>query len=48
VRELALTGRNFGSEEALQFGFVSKVVQGGFREVQGQFPEAVFLKIVDE
>lgn len=29
LRELALTARNFGAEEALKLGFVSKVVEGG-------------------
>ena len=33
ARELALTGRDFGPEEALQIGFVSKVVNGGREEV---------------
>ena len=35
VRELALTARNFGAEEAKDVGFVSKVVKGGRNEVQG-------------
>ncbi|KIJ26565.1 hypothetical protein M422DRAFT_38149 [Sphaerobolus stellatus SS14] len=33
IRELALTTRNFGAEEALQWGFVSKVLKGGQEEV---------------
>jgi delta(3,5)-delta(2,4)-dienoyl-CoA isomerase len=33
ARELALTGRKFGAEEARQIGFVSRVVSGGRAEV---------------
>lgn len=32
-RELALTGRDFGAEEAMRLGFLSRVVQGGKEEV---------------
>lgn len=34
VRELALSAREFDAKEAFQFGFVSKVVEGGKREVE--------------
>jgi enoyl-CoA hydratase/carnithine racemase len=37
ARELALTGRKFGSVEAKEIGFVSDVVQGGRKEVLGEF-----------
>ena len=33
VRELVLTGRNFGSEEALAIGLLSRVVKGGLQDV---------------
>jgi delta(3,5)-delta(2,4)-dienoyl-CoA isomerase len=36
VRELALTGRKFGAEEAMQMGFVSEVVRGGREEVMSR------------
>ncbi|GFZ45269.1 hypothetical protein JCM24511_02995 [Saitozyma sp. JCM 24511] len=36
VRELALTGRKFGADEAKSLGFVSEVVQGGRKEVLGK------------
>ena len=35
-RELALTARNFGAQEAKEIGFVSKVVQGSRQEVVGE------------
>lgn len=36
ARELALTGREFGAEEAKEIGFVSDVVQGSRKEVIGE------------
>jgi delta(3,5)-delta(2,4)-dienoyl-CoA isomerase len=36
ARELALTGRKFGADEAKEIGFVSEVIQGGRREVIGE------------
>lgn len=33
VRELALTGRMFGPEEAVSMGFASKVIQGARQDV---------------
>lgn len=36
VRELALTARPFGASEALNIGFVNKVVKGGRDEVLGE------------
>jgi enoyl-CoA hydratase/carnithine racemase len=36
AREMALTGRRFGAEEAREIGFVGNVVQGGRREVVGE------------
>lgn len=33
LRELCLTARNFGSDEALSLGLVSRVIQGGRAEV---------------
>lgn len=38
VRELAFTGREFDAKEALQFGFISKIVPGG---KDGVFAEAI-------
>jgi delta(3,5)-delta(2,4)-dienoyl-CoA isomerase len=35
VRELVLTARDFDSAEALQVGFVSRIVEGGLAEVTG-------------
>lgn len=35
TREVAFTGRDFGAEEALQVGFLSKVVEGGRDAVLG-------------
>lgn len=35
VREIALTGRNFGAAEAAQMGLTSRVVKGGRAEVVG-------------
>lgn len=35
ARELALTARNFSAQEALDIGFVSKVVPGSYSEVLG-------------
>jgi len=36
ARELALTGRNFDSDEARSMGFVSKVVQGTREDLLGR------------
>jgi len=36
ARELALTGRQFGAQEAKDFGFVSDVIPGGRKEVIGE------------
>lgn len=35
ARELALTGRVFGANEAKEIGFVSQVVKGGRKEATG-------------
>jgi delta(3,5)-delta(2,4)-dienoyl-CoA isomerase len=40
IREWALTGKGFSAEEALRFGFVSKVIEGGRDEVIGKFCNA--------
>lgn len=37
ARELALTGRKFDAQEAKDIGFVSDVVQGGRKEVVGEY-----------
>jgi delta(3,5)-delta(2,4)-dienoyl-CoA isomerase len=37
ARELAFTGRKFSAEEAKVIGFVSDVVQGGRKEVVGEY-----------
>jgi hypothetical protein len=39
ARELALTGRRFGAEEAREIQFVGDVVHGGRREVVGESVE---------
>ena len=36
ARELALTGRGFGAEEAKEIGLISEVVPGGRRGVVGK------------
>lgn len=36
ARELALTGRKFGAEEARDMGFISRVIKGGRKEVVGK------------
>lgn len=33
LRELALTARNFGGEEAMRLGLISKIVDGGREQV---------------
>lgn len=37
ARELALTGRKFGPQEAKEIGFISDVVQGGRKDVVGKY-----------
>lgn len=39
ARELALTGRKFDAQEAKDIGFVSDVVQGGRKEVVGEYKQ---------
>lgn len=36
ARELALTGRKFSAGEAKEIGFVSRVIDGGRKQVLGQ------------
>lgn len=37
LREWALTGQDFSADDALQVGFVNKVIKGGREEVVGTF-----------
>lgn len=51
ARELALTGREFGAQEALQIGFLSRVVEGGregvlsesLQNAKAMLPETLFV-----